>query len=47
MSNGEFEDVVIAKKKGVLTAVDDQVKVSYNTEVQYKQTGKYFEQIKD
>ena len=47
MSNGEFEDVVIEKKKGALTAEDDQVRVSYSTEVQYKQTGKYFEQVKD
>ena len=47
MSNGEFEDFVIEKKKGALTAADDQVRVSYSTEVQYKQTGKYFDQVKD
>ena len=47
MSDGEFEDVVIEKKQGVLNKEDDQVKVSYKTEEQYKQTGKYFEQVKD
>ena len=43
LSDGEIEEAVVEKKKGALTRADDQTRVSYNTDVRFKQTAKYFE----